>query len=392
MRGAFDAGGRDRLDEAMARYVERGVVPAAVWALARHDETHVAHAGASSYGGESIGADAIFRLSSMTKPITALLTLALIEDGAFSLDEPVGRLLPELAAPRVLRDIAGPIEDTVAATRAITVRDLLTFTNGFGAYFGPSPTIERAMALGVAVSPPAPAAAPAPDEFVARLASLPLLVQPGERWLYHTGADLLGVLITRATGQPFERVLDERVLAPLGMRDTAFYADESRRDRLVTSYATDVATGGVVVYDEPDGQWARPPAFASGGAGLVGTVADYLAFARLLASGGGDVLSREGVALMTTDHLSDAQKRVSGFYPDDFDTRGWGMGVSVVTTEVAPSAPVGQYGWNGGMGTVWRNDPGRDLTAILLTNVAWTSPRPPEIVNEFLDLAYRALN
>ena len=207
-----------------------------------------------------------------------------------------------------------------------------------------------------------------------RFSTLPLMCQPGERWLYHTGADVLGVLIARASGQPFEAFLRERVFEPLGMKDTAFSVPPADIGRLATSYVTDPATGALQVYDEPDGQWSTPPAFPSGGAGLVSTAPDYLAFAEMLLRGGAPLLSRPSVETMTTDQLTPAQKAVSGFFPDDFDARGWGFCVGVVTRREHPAAPVGQYGWDGGLGTIWRNDPSEQMITVLLTNAAWTSP------------------
>lgn len=223
------------------------------------------------------------------------------------------------------------MEDTVPADRPVTVRDLLTFRMGFGGYFGPCPLNDVAAPLGLAAGPPQPSGPPEPDEWMRRLGSLPLMFQPGERWLYHTGADVLGVLVARATGRPFPEVLRERVFEPLGMVDTGFFVPESKLDRLATSYLTDPATGALDVYDPPDGQWSTPPAFPSGGAGPVSTADDFLAFARMLLRGGAPLLSRPSVDVMTSDHLTAAQKAVSGFSPDDFDGRGWGFGVGVVT-------------------------------------------------------------
>ena len=142
-----------------------------------------------------------------------------------------------------------------------------------------------------------------------------------------------------------------------GCTDTAFYAGPDKVDRLATSYLTDPRTGVLEVFDEPAGQWSKPPAFPGGGAGLVSTAADYLAFAEMLLGGGAPILSRPTVETMATDQLTPQQKAISGFFPDDFDARGFGFCVSVVTRRDSPSAPVGQYGWDGGLGSIWRNDP-----------------------------------
>ena len=146
------------------------------------------------------------------------------------------------------------------------------------------------------------------------------------------------------------------------------------------------------MFDPPTGQWSTPPAFPSGGAGLVSTADDYLAFAEMLLRGGAPILSRPSVETMTSDHLTPEQKELSGFFPDDFDGRGWGFGVGVVTRRDTPYEPVGQYGWDGGLGTIWRNDPSEQLVTILLTNTTWTSPRPPEVALDFFAAAYAAID
>src|SRR5207248_568492 len=256
-----------------------------------------------------------------------------------------------------------------------SVRDLLTFRMGFGGYWGPCPVNEAAAALQLSAGPPAPSLPPDPDEWMRRFSTLPLMFQPGERWLYHTGAEVLGVLIARASGRPFETFLRERIFEPLGMKDTGFSVPPKDVERFATSYLTEPETGTLSVYDEPTGQWATQPAFPSGGAGLVSTAEDYLSFAEMLLRGGRPILSRPSVETMTIDHLTPEQKAVSGFFPDDFDARGFGFGVGVVTRRDEPAAPVGQYGWDGGLGTVWRSDPSEQLVTILLTNAAFTSPR-----------------
>ena len=382
-----------RLHDIMAGHVEQGHVPGFVSVISRRGETSVDVVGSTAADGTGqMRRDAIFRISSMTKPVTAVATMILLEECGLRLDEPVDRLLPELANRSVVRRIDGPVDDTVPAVRPITVRDLLTFRMGFGGYFGPCPVNDAAAPLQLSVGPPQPALPPEPDEWMRRFSTLPLMCQPGERWLYHTGADVLGVLIARASGVPFPVFVRERIFEPLGMNDTGFYVPAGDVDRLVTSYVTDPGTGSLRVFDAPDGQWSVAPAFPSGGAGLVSTADDFLAFAHMLMRGGDPVLSRPSVETMTSNHLTPQQRAVGGFFADDFDARGWGFGVGVVTRRDAPAAPVGQYGWDGGLGTIWRNDPSEQLVTILLTNAAWTSPRPPDIALDFLTGAYAAID
>ena len=260
-------------------------------------------------GGAPVARDSIFRIASTTKPITAAATLALVEEGLIGLDEPVDRLLPGFSSRRVLRRMDSPLDDTVPATRAITVRDLLTFTFGFGAATEmftarhPWPVVEAAEALRLStLGPPSPDVQPDPDTWIANLGSLPLLAQPGERWLYNTGASVLGVLLA-AAGVSFGEVLRTRDFGPLEMRETAFFTTAT--ERLVTVYRP--TPEGLVVWDEPAGTWSHPRAFEDGGAGLVSTADDLLAFARMLLGGGGPVLSAGAVHAMTTDQLTDAQ-------------------------------------------------------------------------------------
>jgi CubicO group peptidase (beta-lactamase class C family) len=306
-----------------------------------------------------------------------------------SLDEPVDRLLPELADRRVLRRADGPLDDTAPASRPITVRDTLAFTLGLGIPLLPpgATPIQRALdELALGQGMPSPQGAPAPDEWIRRLGTLPLISQPGAEWQYNTGADVQGVLIARAARRPLEQFLRERLFEPLGMVDTGFSVPAAQRERLVTSYSTDLHTGAAALYDRPDGQWSRPPAFPGGGAGLVSTIDDYLAFAEMLAGGGARrgvrILSEAQVAAMTRDQLSSAQKAASRWIPGTFERISWGLGLAVVTGD-DPSGPPGCYGWDGGLGTTWRSDPSHSRIAILLTQHAWRSPDPPPVCREF---------
>jgi CubicO group peptidase (beta-lactamase class C family) len=376
----------------LAEHAQRGEVPGAVALLARDGETHVERAG-------DVREDTIFRISSMTKPVTAVAAMICVEECLLRLDDPVDDYLPELASRRVLTRLDGPLDETVPAVRAITVRDLLTFRLGLGfdaGMWGPPgsvPIMDAISALGQGI--PAPTAMAAPDEWMRRLGLLPLVHQPGERWLYNTGSDVLGVLIARATGQRFDEFLRERIFAPLGMADTGFWVPSASIDRLPPQYWTDPGSGERTEYDPPAGQWASPPAFPSGAAGLVSTAGDYAAFAAMLAGGGTHrgirILSRSSVSLMTSDQLPASVKAVSGLMPGDFDDMGWGFGMSVVTRRTQLYDSVGTYGWSGGLGTTWINDPAENLTLILMTQRAWSSPLPPAICRDFLTTAYQAL-
>ena len=398
--GGLSAERLKRLHDVMTGYVERGEVPGLVTLVARRGEGHIDAVGAMAAGSEEpMRRDTIFRISSMTKPVTAAAAMILIEECAIRLDEPVTRLLPELADRQVLRRPDADLDDTEPAYRPITVRDLLTFTMGLGivaAAPGTVPIADALTELELGQGMPSPQTPPAPDEWIRRLGSLPLMYQPGERWMYNTGSDVLGVLIERAAGQPFETFLRERIFDPLGMTDTAFGVPWEQIGRLATSYVIDPGSGAAVIYDEPDqGQWSRLPSFPSGGGGLGSTVDDFLAFADMLrgkgVSRGERILSRPSVEFMTSDQLTPEQKAASGLVPGFFRVHGWGFGVAVVTerTEVAKS--VGTYGWDGGMGTSWYNDPAEDLTMILMTQQAWASPIPPRLFQDFWTATYQAI-
>ncbi|WP_437796002.1 serine hydrolase domain-containing protein [Sorangium sp. So ce693] len=369
-----------RMRDVMSGHVERGDVPGLVTLISRRGEVHVDAMGVKAVGGsDPMRRDTIFRITSMTKPVTAVAAMILVEECKLRLDEPVDRLLPELSGRKVLKRIDGPLDETVPANRPITVRDLLTFRMGFGMIMGPpdGTPIQRAVReLQLAcLGPPKPSTAHAPDAWLRLLGELPLMHQPGERWMYNTGSHVLGVLIARAAGQPLEAFFRERIFEPLGMKDTGFSVPEDKLDRFATSYWANAETGALDLHDGvADGQWSRPPVFPDGAAGLVSTADDYLAFGQMLLNKGKHgrerVLSRPSVEVMTSDQLTPEQKAVSGFFPGYWDSRGWGFGVSIVTRRDDVTASPGRYGWDGGYGTSWSSDPSEGLIGILMTQRA----------------------
>src|SRR6516164_1696805 len=232
-----------RMHNVLAGYVERSEMPGIVSLVSRRGELHVDTIGKKAAGGsDPIRRDTIFRIASMTKPITAAAAMILVEECKLRLDEPVDRLLPELSGRQVLKRLDGPVADTVPANRPITVRDLLTFTmGGYGGILAPPGTYPIQDALEVlSLALPDP---PGPDEWIRRLGTLPLIHQPGEKWMYSTGADVLGVLIARACGQPFVTFLRERLFEPLGMTDTGFAVPAAKLGRLAAAYWPDPGTG-----------------------------------------------------------------------------------------------------------------------------------------------------
>jgi CubicO group peptidase (beta-lactamase class C family) len=397
--GEFSGARLGRMRDVMAGHLKHGDVPGIVTLVSRRDEVHVDAIGTKAFGdSDPMRRDTIFRVASVTKPIVAAAAMILVEECVLRLDEPVDPWLPELADRRVLRTIDSPLDDTVPANRPITLRDLLTFRLGIGAVmvFPPRYPIQQAMAeAGIGPGPALPAHAP--DELMKRFGSLPLVHQPGERWLYNSGSDILGVLISRATGASLEEILRERIFAPLSMNNTSFRVPESKLDRLASSYWTNPSTGEFEVFDGvDDSRWASPPVFESGAGGLVSTVDDLLAFGQMMLKGGKHrnerILSRRSVELMTTDHITPEQKAVSGFFPGFWDSHGWGFGASIVTQRDDLAATPGRYGWDGGYGTSWYVDPEEELVGILMTQRVWDSPSPPGVLLDFWTSAYQAID
>jgi CubicO group peptidase (beta-lactamase class C family) len=380
--------GLERLAGVAWSHVGPDRVPGLVALVASGDDVHVEALGALSIGGPPVRRDSLFRIASTTKPVTGAVTVALVEEGLLSLGEPVGRLLPELASLRVLRRMDGPLDDTLPVERAITVRDLLTFTFGFGMHVGmfmaaaPWPIVVAATEARLAtIGPPDPKTAPDADEWIERFGSLPLMAQPGERWLYNTGAQVLGVLCQRAAGAArFDEVLRSRLFEPLGMSQTAFAAPDVAR--LATAYVN--TAEGLTVWDPPDGGWSGPPAFEDGAAGLLSTVDDLLAFAWMFLRGGTPVLSPESVTEMTRDQLTPGQRAGQEAFLGE---RPWGLCQSVVVS----GDRAGAYGWDGGLGSSFLVDPVRDLVVIVLTQRLWESAQPPAVHTELQAAAYAAL-
>jgi CubicO group peptidase (beta-lactamase class C family) len=286
----------------------------------------------------------------------------------------------------------------VPANRPITLRDLLTFRLGFGAVMAPPGTYPIQKTIEDAGLAPGPMVSTlTPDRWIGRFASLPLLHQPGEKWMYHTGSDVLGVLIARAAGMSLGDFLQARIFAPLGMKDTGFSVPPAKLDRLATCYRTGPTAGGLAIYDEArGGRWSQPPAFPSAGGGLVSTVDDFHAFGRMMLKlgrlGANRVLARPTVELMTSDHLTAAQKAASPFVPGFWDRTGWGFGLSVTTLRDGLGPSPGSYGWMGGLGTSWWTDPREEMVGLLLIQRLMTGPNDVTINADFATLAYQAID
>jgi CubicO group peptidase (beta-lactamase class C family) len=343
--------------------------------------------------------DTIFRLASVTKPITAVAAMILVEECRLRLDDPVDDVLPELANRRVLRTIDSELHDTVPAKRPITVRDLLTFRSGYGEVAFLSPTCPLQRALIEARLPLSAWTFPGtPDEFMERLGCLPLAHQPGERWLYHMSAEILGVLIARVSGMALSAFMRERIFAPLGMDDTGFTVPEAQLDRVATCYQTDVSSGEVTALEEARRDLlVRPCAFESGGGvQFVSTADDLLAFGRMMLNRGRygteRILSRLTVELMSTDQLTPEQKAASPFFERFWDSRGWGLGLSIVTRRDDVAGVPGRFGWDGAFSTSLYVDPREDMVGILMAQCRPAALRLPPVVLDFWTSAYQAID
>lgn len=388
------------MSKVLSGHIERGEVPGMVALVSRHDDVHVEVLGTLHAGGsEPMTRDAIFRIASITKPIVAVATMILIEECKLRLDDAIDPWLPELANRRVLKSIASEMDDTVPARRSITVRDLLTYTMGFGSVMAmpntyPIQKYVRDYRLG-GDGPPYPAKAPTTAEWIQRLGSLPLMAQPGERWMYNTSADVLGILIERVAGKPFGTFLRERIFEPLGMKDTAFNVPADKFARMPTCYTFDYAANKLAVYDPagPRSAWAPPPPFESGAGGLVSTADDYFAFSRMMLNkgrlGSEQILSRVSVELMTSDQLTPQQHEGAELFFGSHTSWGLGLSVSIHRGQIYQTP--GRFGWDGGTGTSAYVDPAEGLIGILLTQRMMDSPQPPRVFTDFWTQAYSAM-
>jgi CubicO group peptidase (beta-lactamase class C family) len=278
------------------------------------------------------------------------------------------------------------------------VRDLLTFRMGFGSVMAAPGTYPiqrpiRELRIG-GDGPPRPTEAPGTEEWLRRLASLPLMAQPGERWMYHVSCDVLGVLIARVTGQSLGAFMRQRIFEPLGMRDTAFHVPAEKIERLPTCYSFNDQTASLDVYDDAaSSAWRPEPPFESGGGGLVSTIDDHLAFSRMMLAKGRhgreQILSRAAVELMTTDQLTPEQRDGSEIFFGKH--RSWGLGVAMETRRDDVFRTPGRFGWEGGLGTSAYTDPAEGMIGILFTQRTMESPDPPPVFTDFWTLAYGAM-
>jgi CubicO group peptidase (beta-lactamase class C family) len=391
--------GLQRMHRVLSGYVERGDMPGLVALVGRHDDLHVEALGSLAFGDAGpMRRDTIFRIASISKPITAVAAMILVEECKLRLDESIERWLPELANRRVLKSISSQLDDTEPARRAITVRDLLTSTMGFGSVMAtpgtyPIQELIREYKIG-GDRPMLPSHWPSMDEWLRRLGSLPLLAHPGERWIYHVSIDVLGALVARAAGQSLGSFMRERIFEPLGMKDTSFSVPAAKVGRMPGFYFFNRRTDALELFDDPtDGAWWVDPPFESGGGGLVPTIDDYHAFSRMMLNKGrhgqGRILSRATVELMTSDQVTPEQRAGSDIFFGSHSSWGFGMAVDIHRNQVFHTP--GRFGWTGGFGTTAYTDPAEGIIGILFTQRMMDSPEPPKVFVDFWTLAYGAM-
>jgi CubicO group peptidase (beta-lactamase class C family) len=355
--------------------------------------------------GAPVDMHTIMPIASMSKPVTVATAMRLIDRRQMKLDDPITRWAPEFANMRVLRNPAGPIDDTYAAPRAITIENLMTHRAGMIYGFNSQGPLAEAMIARVGMGIESTLTA---DAWMRELASLPLAHEPGSRFSYGHSIDVLGFIIGRVTGRGLRRTMREELFAPLGMEDTDFWIPPARRGRAGRSYFSP-AVGQFTPVDIAGFVAASPADYTSGGQGLVSTAADYLKFARMLLDGGKvkgkQLLKAQSVQQMATDHLTAEQRRIPAFWDPQYWQRwGQGLGMTVLRDPklAATSAGEGSFGWGGAFGGWWQADPTRDAILIWMQQCLPAPPlpgSPPSTrgipgakgVQEFQTRAYSAL-
>ncbi|MFB7501436.1 serine hydrolase domain-containing protein [Streptomyces sp. NPDC056161] len=385
----------DRLDRYLAHHVDEGRLPGYLVAVARGGRiAHLtAHGHRDRAAGLPVEADTLWRFYSMTKPVTALAVLLLVEEGRLSLDDPLDRHLPVFANPRVYVGGSGSEVTTRPADGPVLIRHLLTHTAGltFAFYHShPVDALYRAAGLESSVPPGADLA-----ETMDVYAGLPLQFEPGTRWNYSVASNVLGRVVEVASGQPLDAFFAERIFRPLGMPDAGFHVVPEQAKRLSELYA-ETEDGGIAPV--PGLPLHGRPRFLSGSGGMVATAYDYHRFTEMLRRGGEldgvRLLRRQTVALMTRNHLPGAADLRAFGTPahqePGNDGIGFGLGVSVVVDPDRTCVPagLGTYGWSGAATTTFWVDPGRDLTVQFLTQVR---PRALKVIPEVKRLVHEAV-
>lgn len=376
----------ERIKPFMAKYVEENKLAGVITLIARNGTiVHFEKVGKLNVDtGEELEFDSLFRIYSMTKPIVTVAAMMLYEEGKFQLEEPVSKYLPAFKGTKVL--VNG---QEVEQDHPFTIRELMSHTAGLTYGIFGDTTVDRAYREAGILREHATL-----EEMVEVLGDIPLLYQPGTRWVYSVSVDVLGRLIEVIAGQPLDEYLDERLFSPLDMTDTFFQVPAGKLDRFGTNHARDPKTGELRVVDRPeDSAFTRDVTFFSGGGGLVSTAMDYLRFSQMLLNGGEldgvRILSPKTIELMTINHLGEGVTSGFGERPGVAGTFGFGLGFGVATAQPRVSVgSEGEYNWGGAAGTIFWVDPKEDLTAVLMVQMM-SNPYP--LRGQFKVLTYQAI-
>ena len=390
----FSSDRLQRVNRFMQGYIAKGKLASGLTMLARGGEVfHFEPYGVLDLdGGAPVERDTIFRFYSMTKPITSVAVMMLYEDGRFSLDDPVGKFIPELASMKVFDGMGETGMRLVNQERPISIRHLLTHTAGLSYGFHQDSPVE-AMYRAADVTPPDGTL----QEMAEKLGKLPLITQPGTKWRYSFATDVLGYLVQVVSGKPFDEFLQDKIFARLGMPDTSFFAPEEKLDRLATVYGASANGGIAPLHNALVDRHAKPHTLFSGGGGLVSTASDYMRFCQMLLNGGvlgeARLLAPKTVEMMRSNHLTDDMRPFAVGQSNASDTKGCGFGLGFrVVMDIAQHGIIGSngiYSWGGAASTVFWIDPQEELIAILLTQFMPSSYYP--LRREFQIATYQAL-
>jgi CubicO group peptidase (beta-lactamase class C family) len=385
-----------RIPQYFDTYIDKGRLPCVAALVARGGQVaHLSFRGATEMGGSrAVDADTIYRIYSMTKPITSVAAMMLFEEGALRLDHEVFRYIPEFQDTMVLGDDG----KLVKPARAMTVRDLFTHTSGLSYSFLMQGAVDKyyrdnkleySQWKGDLAS------------FCQALAKAPLVFSPGDRWNYSNSTDVLGRVVEVASGMSLDQFFQKRIFGPLGMKDTGFHVPAESLDRLMACYRRDPVSG-VISLADPGGAasaYAKPPNVFSGGGGLASTIGDYFRFCLMLANGGEldgvRLLSPKTLEFMTMNHLPDNKTLKDmgdkTFSESRMDGSGFGLGWAVTTDVVATTQPgsIGTFSWGGMASTFFWIDPVEDLIAIQMTQLMPSGAYP--IRPQFQQLVYAAI-
>jgi CubicO group peptidase (beta-lactamase class C family) len=386
-----------RISGWMKGWVDSGKLPGLLVAVMRKGEL----AFAETYGkadverNKPVRPDTIYRIYSMTKPLTSTAIMMLYEEGRFQLDDPISRFIPAFANARVFSGISFGKLSSTPAERDITFRDLLTHTSGLTYGFMESNPVDALYRAKNGVD--FQTATTSLKEVVEKLATYPLIAQPGKAWNYSVSTDVLGYLVEVISGLPFEKFLVEKVAKPLGMVDTDFFVPTEKHERLAANYQRG-ADGKLALIDDPaKSRYLAPRPVNSGGGGLVSTASDYLRFCKFMLNKGEldgvRLLGRKTVELMTMNHLNGdmADMGMPRFSESPYYGIGFGLGFAVMLDPAKAHilGTPGEYNWGGAASTTFWCDPAEDMAAVMLTQLMPSSTYP--IRRELRVLAYQAI-